>query len=82
MPLKCSFLVFAQCETGKSSCEPIMIKLLAEFFRAFHYIVGISLPPPGTSDRSFVLWWLGGIAIVFAFCGMMFHIIPSLVFRH
>jgi len=59
-----------------------MIKLLAEFFRGFHYIIGISLPPPSASDRTFVFVWLGGIAVVVAFCVIMFNIIPVLYFRH
>jgi hypothetical protein len=57
-----------------------MIKLLAEFFRGFHYIVGISLPPPSASDRTLVFVWLGGIAVVVAFCVIMFNIIPVLYF--
>jgi hypothetical protein len=59
-----------------------MIKLLAEFFREFHYIVGISLPPPSTSDRRFVLFWLSGIAVALAFSVIMFYIIVALYFRH
>jgi hypothetical protein len=60
-----------------------MIKLLAEFFREFHFIVGISLPPPSTSDRTFVLVWLSSIAVVVAFCVIMFvYMIPLLYFRH
>lgn len=59
-----------------------MIKVLAEFFRLFHYMVGISLPPPGTSDRKFVLAWLTGIASVLAFGVIMFYIILTLNFRH
>jgi len=35
-----------------------MIKFLAQLFRGLHYIVGISAPPPGTGDRTFVLAWL------------------------
>lgn len=63
-----------------------MIKLLAEFFRAVHYIVGISLPPAGTSDRTFVFAWLGSIvalAAVGLMCVILFvHIIPLLYIRH
>jgi hypothetical protein len=60
-----------------------MIKLLAEFFREFHYIIGISLPPPGTSDRTFVFAWLSCILVVAALCMIMFlYMIPSLYFRH
>lgn len=49
-----------------------MIRLLAELFREFHYIIGISLPPPSTSDRTFVFAWLSVIAIFTAFCAIMF----------
>lgn len=60
-----------------------MIKLLAEFFREIHYIVGISLPPPTTSDRTFVCTWLVSIAAIGAFFVLMLvYIIPFLVFRH
>ena len=59
-----------------------MIKLLAQLFRGFHYIIGISEPAPETSDRAFVLAWLGGIAVVAAVCMFLFYIIPHLVFRH
>ena len=60
-----------------------MIKLLAQFFRGFHYVVGISMPPPGTSDRAFVFAWLGAIAFFVAiFMILVFYIIPTLYFRH
>ena len=60
-----------------------MIKFLAQLFRGLHYIVGISAPPPGTSDRTFVLAWLGGIASIAVFFVILdFYIIPSLYFRH
>ncbi len=60
-----------------------MIKFLAQLFRGLHYIVGISAPPPGTGDRTFVLAWLGGIAFIVAFfLILVFYIIPSLYFRH
>jgi hypothetical protein len=62
--------------------EVTVIKLLAEFFREFHYIVGISLPPPSTSDRTFVFVWLSSVAGGVAFCAIMFYIIPLLYFRH
>ena len=68
--------------TGQVTYEATMIKLLAEFFREFHYIIGISLPPPSTSDRSFVCTWLISIAAIGAFCVLMFYVIPVLYFRH
>jgi len=51
-------------------------------------IPGISLhrwnfaPPPGTSDRTFVFAWLGGIAFIVAFAMILFYVIPFLYFRH
>ena len=60
-----------------------MIKFLAQLFRGLHYIVGVSEPPPGTSDRKFVFAWLGGIAFIAAFfVTLVFYIIPFLYFRH
>ena len=60
-----------------------MIKVLAQFFRGFHYVVGISAPPPGTSDRAFVFAWLAALAFfVITFIGLIFYIIPFLYFRH
>jgi hypothetical protein len=59
-----------------------MIKFLADLFRGLHYIVGISAPPPGTSDRKFVFAWLVGIAFVAAAFVALVLIIPFLYFRH
>jgi hypothetical protein len=59
-----------------------MIKLLAQLFRGLHYIVGISEPPPGTSDRKFVFTWLVGIAFVAATFVALVLIIPLLYSRH
>ncbi len=60
-----------------------MIKFLAQLFRGVHYIVGISVPPPDTSDRTFVLAWLGGIGFIVAFFVILvFYVIPFLYFRH
>jgi hypothetical protein len=59
-----------------------MIKFLARLFRHLHYIVGISSPPPDTSDRRFVFAWLGGIAFVVAMFVALVLIIPLLYFRH
>jgi len=33
----------------------------------FHYIIGISEPPRGTSERAYVFAWLGGIALMATF---------------
>jgi hypothetical protein len=59
-----------------------MIKFLAQLFRGLHYIIGISAPPPGTSDRVFVFAWLGGIALIAAFFVILVYIIPFFYFRH
>ena len=60
-----------------------MIKFLARVFRGLHYVIGISAPPPGASDRTFVFAWLGGIAFMVAFFMILvFYIIPSVYFRH
>jgi hypothetical protein len=59
-----------------------MIKFLARLFRGLHYIVGISEPPPGTSERKFVFTWLVGIAFVAAVFVTLVLIIPFLYFRH
>jgi hypothetical protein len=57
-----------------------MIKFLAQIFRGIHYIIGISEPPPGTSDRTFVFAWLGFIALFVAFCLVLFwYVLPFLV---
>ena len=58
-----------------------MIKFLAQIFRGFHYILGISAPPPGTSDRTFVLAWLGAIAFIVAVCMILFFYVIPLYFR-
>jgi hypothetical protein len=58
-----------------------MIKFLARLFRGLHYIVGISEPPPGTSERKFVFVWLAAIAFVVAVFVCLILIIPLLYFR-
>jgi hypothetical protein len=59
-----------------------MIKFLAQFFWGVHYIVGISLPPPGTSDRTFVFFWLGDIAFMVASGTILLYAIFALNSRH
>jgi hypothetical protein len=66
-------------QTARSTA---MIEFLARLFRGLHYIIGISEPPPDTSDRKFVFTWLGGIAFVAAFFVGLVFIIPFLYFRH
>jgi hypothetical protein len=59
-----------------------MIKLLAQLFRGLHYIVGITEPPPGTSDRKFVFTWLVGIAFVAVVFVVLILGVPLFYFRH
>jgi hypothetical protein len=59
-----------------------MIKFLARLFRGLHYIVGISEPPPDTSDRKFVFTWLVGIAFVAVVFVILILIVPFLYLRH
>jgi hypothetical protein len=59
-----------------------MIKFLAQIFRGFHYIVGISAPPPGTNERKFVFTWLVGIAFVAVVFVILVLIVPLIYFRH
>lgn len=58
-----------------------MIKFLAKLFRGLHLIFGVSAPPPGQNERSFVLAWLGIIAALVAFCVLLTYLIPYLYFR-
>ena len=52
-----------------------MIKFLAEIFRGFSLVFGITAPPPGQGERQFVFLWLGIVAIVIAFSvGLLFVI--------
>jgi hypothetical protein len=58
-----------------------MIAFLARLFRGVHYVVGISAPPPGTSERKFVLWWLAGIGLVVAVFVVLILVVPTVYFR-
>ena len=58
-----------------------MIQFLAKIFRGLHFIFGISAPPPGRSERTFVFAWLGILACLIAFCMILFYVIPYLYFR-
>jgi uncharacterized membrane protein len=58
-----------------------MIRFLAKIFRGFHFVLGISAPPPGGNERAFVLAWLGILACIVAFCSVLFYVIPHLYFR-
>ena len=42
---------------------------------------GISAPPPGQNERTFVFAWLGILACLIAFGMILFYVIPLLYFR-
>ena len=54
-----------------------MVPLLAKFFRALHLFVGITPPPEGHNERTFVLIWLGMIALVVGFGVLLFLLIAK-----
>lgn len=58
-----------------------MIKLLAKFFRGLHLVFGVSAPPEGQSDRSFVLIWLGILAFLVGFGAALTYFLPYLYFK-
>ena len=58
-----------------------MIHFLAKIFRGFSFIFGISAPPPGQNERTFVLTWLGILACLVAFGMILLYAIPYLYFR-
>ena len=51
-----------------------MIRFLARVFRQFHLLVGVTAPPPGTSDKKFVTFWLVTIGVVIAWCGVVLYL--------
>jgi hypothetical protein len=55
-----------------------MIKFLANLFRGFSLVFGITAPPPGENERPFVLLWLGIISIVIAFSVLLFYTLSHL----
>lgn len=58
-----------------------MIKLLARFFRGVHLIFGVSAPPEGENERTFVLIWLGIVAFLVAFGLALTYFLPYLYFK-
>jgi hypothetical protein len=52
-----------------------MIGFLARFFRGVSLFVGITTPPPGHNERTFVLIWLSMIAFVAALSVLLFYLI-------
>ena len=52
-----------------------MIGFLANLFRGASYIFGITAPPPGEDERSFVFMWLGIIAIAALVSALLLYLI-------
>ena len=50
-----------------------MIKFLANIFRGFSLVFGVTAPPPGQDERPFVFIWLGIIAVVIGFAVLLFY---------
>jgi hypothetical protein len=59
-----------------------MIHILANLFRGVHFILGITAPPPGQNERTFVLIWLGVIGAVLLLFGGMLYLIPYFYVHH
>ena len=60
----------------------IMIHVLASFFRGVHFILGITAPPPGHDERTFVLIWLAVIAALLLVFGGLLYLIPYFYVHH
>lgn len=58
-----------------------MIKLLAKFFRGLHLIFGVSAPPAGQNERTFVLIWLGVLAFLVVFGIALTYFLPQFYFK-
>ncbi|PYT97878.1 MAG: hypothetical protein DMG38_18135 [Acidobacteria bacterium] len=58
-----------------------MIKFLAKFFRGVHLIFGVSAPPEGQNERSFVLVWLGVLVFLAGFVALLTYLAPRLYFK-
>jgi len=58
-----------------------VIKLLAKFFRGVHLIFGVSAPPEGQNERTFVLTWLGALAFLVALGVALTYFLPYLYFK-
>jgi len=55
--------------------------MLARFFRGLHLIFGVSAPPEGQNERTFVLIWLGAVAFVVAIGMLLIYLVPHLYFK-
>jgi hypothetical protein len=58
-----------------------MIKRLAKFSRGLHLIFGVSAPPEGQNERTFVLVWLAILAFLAAFVVAFTYFLPNLYFK-
>jgi hypothetical protein len=52
-----------------------MMNLLANLFRGLSFIFGISAPPPEQDQRPFVFMWLGIVAFIAVFAGLLLYAI-------
>jgi hypothetical protein len=55
-----------------------MIKFLANLFRGFSLVFGITAPPPEQDERPFVFLWLGIIVVVAAFSVLLFYVLSRM----
>jgi hypothetical protein len=58
-----------------------MINIPARFFRDLHLIFGVSAPPEGQNELTFVLIWLGAFAFVVAFGIPLIYLVPHIYFK-
>ena len=58
-----------------------MIRFLANFFRGLSYVVGMTAPPPGQNEKSFVFLWLGVIAFLIIAAPVIFYVVLKLTLR-
>jgi hypothetical protein len=65
----------------RSSARGIVIRTLARFFRGLHLIFGVSAPPEGQNERTFVFVWLGVLAFLAAFGAFLIYLIAQLYFK-
>jgi hypothetical protein len=55
-----------------------MIRLLANLFRGISYVFGVTAPPPGENERSFVLMWLGIVVFGTAVSALLLYLILTM----
>jgi len=58
-----------------------MIKFLARVFRGLHLIFGVSAPPEGQNERTFVLIWLAVLGFLAASVVLLTYLVPHLYFK-